>query len=212
MFWRRSWSNSGMVARTWSTRLCCCATSSWEAVPASNRCLISVSTRLAASKFCRAIRSRSCAVEHQEIGVADRCDGRKHDHLLVEAGGDGGLLRGARGGAVLAPEIDLVAGVERGLEHVALRAARRPHALREAGEIDFRQQRRADDLGLRVGLHDASNGCRDVEIGGLRLLDQIGQLARAKAAPPIERGRRRFAIPGAVFGRDVGGEVGPLGA
>jgi hypothetical protein len=37
-----------------------------------------------------------------------------------------------------------------------------------------RQQRRADDLGLRVGLHDASNGCRDVEIGGLRLLDQIG--------------------------------------
>ena len=151
-------------------------------------------------------------LEHQEIGVADRGDGRDHDHLLGEAGGDGGLLRGARGRAVLAPEIDLVAGVERGLEDVALGAARRPHPLREPGEVDFRQQRRADDLGLRVGLHDAANGCRDVEIGGLRLLDQIGQLARAKAAPPIERGRRRFAIPGAVFGRDVGGEVGPLGA
>jgi hypothetical protein len=190
-----------MVARTWLTRLCCCATSSCEAVPASNRCLISVSDP-------QPVLRR----QHEEIGVADRCDGRKHDHFLVEAGGNRGLLGGTGGGAVLAPEIDLVAGVERGLEHVALRTSRRPHALGETGEIDFRQQRRADDLGLRVGLHDASNGCRDVEIGGLRLLDQIGQLARAKAAPPIERGRRRFAVPGAVFGRDVRSEVGPLGA
>jgi len=77
--------------------------------------------------------------EHQEIGIADCGDGRKHDHFLVEPAGDGGLLRGARGGAVLAPEIDLVAGVERGLEHVTLGTSGRPHALCEAGEVDFRQ-------------------------------------------------------------------------
>jgi len=82
----------------------------------------------------------------------------------------------------------------------------------QAGEIDFRQQRRADDLGLSVGLHDTSNRRRDVEIGGLRLLDHVGQLARAKAAPPVEDRRRRLTIPRAVFGRDVGGEIRPLGA
>ena len=38
-----------------------------------------------------------------------------------------------------------------------------------AVEIDSRQQRRAGDARLRVGLHDARDRGRDVEIGGARL-------------------------------------------
>ena len=72
--------------------------------------------------------------EHVEIGGAHARDGREDDHLLVEAADDGGLLRRARGGAVLAPEIDLVAGVERHLEQAAVRSAGIAEALREAGE------------------------------------------------------------------------------
>jgi hypothetical protein len=67
-------------------------------------------------------------------------------------------------------------------------------------------------LGLRVGLHDAPDGSPDVEIGDLRFLDQVGELARAKAAPPIERRRGTDPLPGAVFGRDFEREIGPLGA
>ena len=150
--------------------------------------------------------------EHLEIGGADGHDGGEDDHFLGEAAGDGVLLRRARGGAVLAPEIDLIAGVERGVEDVALGSAGRPYALGETGKIDLRQQRRAGDLGLRVGLHDAPDGGADVEVGGLRLLDQIGELARAEAAPPIERGRRGYPVPGAIFGRDFEGDIRPLGA
>src|SRR5262249_54384543 len=58
--------------------------------------------------------------EHLEIGVADRRDGRQNDDLLVEAAGDRSLLRCARGSAILAPEVDLVARVERGMKKVAL--------------------------------------------------------------------------------------------
>jgi hypothetical protein len=85
--------------------------------------------------------------EHLKIGSADRGNRRENHDVLVEAAGDGGLLGGARGGAVLAPEIDLVAGIERGPQGVALDPARRLRALHEPGEIDRRQQRRAGDLG-----------------------------------------------------------------
>ena len=51
-------------------------------------------------------------LEDLEIGGGDADDrGENHD-LLVEALHDGAFLRGARCGAVLAPEIDFVAGVE----------------------------------------------------------------------------------------------------
>jgi hypothetical protein len=113
--------------------------------------------------------------------------------FLVEAAGDGAFLRRARVSAVLAPEIDLVAGVEGGMEPVALGRPRVLDPLRKADEIDLRQQRRADDLGLRVGLQNAPDGRRDVEIGGLRFLDEVGQFARAKATPPIQRRRCGFA-------------------
>ena len=42
--------------------------------------------------------------------------------------------------------------------------------MRGAGvETDIRQQRRAGDARLRVGLHDAGDGRGDIEIGGARL-------------------------------------------
>ena len=84
--------------------------------------------------------------QHLEIGGADAGDRGEHDDFLGEAGGDGGFLRGARGGAVLAPEIDLVGGIERDPVVLAHRAAGRPRAGRAAGEIERRQQRRAGDL------------------------------------------------------------------
>ena len=79
------------------------------------------------------------------------------------------------------------------MEEVPLRHAGVLKALRKADEIDLRQQRRAGDLGLRVGLQNAPDGRRDVEIGGLRFLDEVGQFARAKVTPPIQRRRCRFA-------------------
>ena len=87
--------------------------------------------------------------------------------------------------------------------------ARVPEALGKTREIDLGQQRRADDLGLRIGLHDAADGCADVEILELRFLDQVREFARAKTPPPIERRRRGYPFPGAVFGRDIGREIRP---
>ncbi len=98
------------------------------------------------------------------------------------------------------------------MKEVPLGQAGALEALRKAHEIDFRQQRRAGDLGLRVGLQDAPNGGGDVEIGDLRLLDQIGEFARTKAAPPIERRRCGLPLPGAVFGREIRREVRSRGS
>src|SRR5262249_7746630 len=145
--------------------------------------------------------------KHLEIGVAYGYDGRQNDDFLVEAAGDGAFLRRARVSAVLSPKIDLIPRIERGMEEVPLGQAGVLKALRKADEIDFRQQRRADDLGLRVRLQDAPDGGGNVEIGDLRLLDQIGEFARTKAAPPIERRRCGLPLPGAVFGRDIGREL-----
>jgi hypothetical protein len=182
-----------MLARTCSTRL------SWNAVGR-----IEIVARDAQPVLRR---------EHLEIRRADAHDGGEDHHLLVEAAGDRILFGCARGRAVLAPEVDLVAGVERGRKEVALGpAARAAETLGEADEVDRRQQRRAGDLGLRVGLHDAPDRSADVEIGDLRLFHQIGELARAEAAPPVESRRRRLPLPGTVFGRDVNGEIRPLGA
>ncbi len=129
--------------------------------------------------------------QHQEIGGRDADDGADRDHVAVEARGDGVLLRGARGRAVLAPEIDLVAGGEGDAIGGAIGPAGGPRARHAGVEIGAGQQRRAGDLALRVGLDDPRDRGRDVEIRGLRFLDQRGELARAKAAPPVERRRRR---------------------
>src|SRR5262249_46458660 len=90
--------------------------------------------------------------EHLEIGVADRRDGRQNDDLLVEAAGDRSLLRCARGSAILAPEVDLVSRVERGMKKVALGRAGVLKALGKTDEVNRWQERCANDLGLGVGL------------------------------------------------------------
>ena len=98
------------------------------------------------------------------------------------------------------------------MEEVLFRSAAVAKTLCKTDKIHLRQQRRAGDLGLRVGLQDAPDGGGDVEIGDLRLLDQIGEFARTKAAPPIERRRRGLPLPGAVFRRDIGRELRPRGS
>ncbi len=72
-------------------------------------------------------------LEHQEIGGGDAHDGGKDDHLLVEAGGDRAFLEGARGRGVLAPEIELIAGVEHGGVKLALGRAAGAGAARTGG-------------------------------------------------------------------------------
>src|SRR4029079_11577480 len=114
-----------------------------------------------------------------------------HDGVAIETRRDRALLRGARGGAVLAPEIDLVTGGDRAPPGGAVRSACRPRARHAGVEIGGGQERRAGDLALRVGLDDFRDRGRDVEVRGLRFLDQLGELARTKGAPPVERRRRR---------------------
>ena len=53
-------------------------------------------------------------LEHQEIGVGHADDGGERHDLAIEPAGDGKLFGRAQRRAVLAPEVDLVAGAERG--------------------------------------------------------------------------------------------------
>ena len=137
--------------------------------------------------------------QHLEIGVGDRRQRGQRDDVAVETVGDRGLFRRLRGVAVLAPEIQLVAGAERGriVDHLAAAIGQAAGAGAGRAGIGFltiaveaRQQRRAGDPRLRIGLPEPRGGRGDVQIDGLRLLHQAGQLPRAKAAPPVERRRR----------------------
>src|SRR5262249_46182630 len=56
-------------------------------------------------------------------------------------------------------------------------------------EIDDWQQCGADNAGIRVGLYDACNCRRYVEIGRASLFNDLGQFSRTECAPPV--GRRR---------------------
>ena len=73
-----------------------------------------------------------------------------------------------------------------------------------------RQQRRAGDARLRIGLLDARDRGRDVEIGEMRALDQRGQFARAEAAPPVRRRQCgvRLARRRPIVRRDVDDRTG----
>ncbi len=137
--------------------------------------------------------------QHLEIGVGDRRQRRQRDDVAIEAVGDRGLFRRLRGVAVLAPEIELVAGAQRGrvIDHLAAAIGQAAGAGAGGagiglltGAAEARQQRRAGDPRLRIGLPEPRGGGGDVEIDGLRLLHQHGQLARTEAAPPVERRRR----------------------
>jgi len=52
--------------------------------------------------------------QYQKIRIGDADDRGQRDHLAIEAAGNRKLFGGALRGAVLAPEVDLVAGAERG--------------------------------------------------------------------------------------------------
>ncbi len=163
--------------------------------------------------------------QHLEIGVGGSHYGGKADNLTVVAGGNRGLFGRADQGTVLAPKVDLVAGVECGRQVVgddgdASTRPRNADNVRATGglgllillgvavEIDNRQQCGASDAGIRIRLHDASDRCGNIEIALARRFDDFGQFARAEGAPPVERRHscfrcRRIAWASAISGRDI---------
>ena len=152
--------------------------------------------------------------ENLEIRVDDARDGGEDDDLAVETARDRGELGGAQRRAVLAPQVDLVARVEDRAEVVDARRHAGAGARCGSVEGEHRQERRARDAGRRIGLLDSSNRRRDIEIVEMRAFDQIGQFARAEAAPPVGRRQRRaLAVAGAIGRRHVdrAGGVGHLG-
>ena len=137
--------------------------------------------------------------EHLEIGIGDAGQRGQRNHIAIEAVGDGGFLGGLRGVAVLAPEIEFIAGAERcrivddlasAIGQAAGARARGPGIGLLTVAVQARQQRRAGDTRLRVGLDEARGGGRDVQIDRLGFLHQSGQFPRTESAPPIQRRRR----------------------
>jgi hypothetical protein len=160
--------------------------------------------------------------QHLEVGIGHRRDGGERHHLAVEAARHRDLLGGEQRLAVLAPEIDLVARVERDVvERAPPVAAAGAGAGRERGlgargaaaAGDEGKERRAGDARLGVGLQDARHRRADVEVGELRLFHERGQLGRAELAPPVQlrkgrvRGRARCLAVGIG---NVEGEIGPV--
>src|SRR5262245_46970267 len=76
---------------------------------------------------------------------------------------------------------------------------------RVAIEVDDWQQRGTGNAGIRVSLHDASDGSRDIEIGSASLFNNLGQLARAESAPPVERRHSRLRRSRIARSQAVGG-------
>ena len=162
-------------------------------------------------------------VQHLKIGVQHRGDGGDFDHVAIEAAGVGEQPRGLRGVLVLAPEIDLVTGVQAELEQIGsgrgdgsagggvrrdgraggrARGERRPGRLGALSRIVHRQrgpQRRAGDAGLRVGLGDAGDGGGDVVIVFQRLIHDAGQLLGAEPRGEIAGGADRRRRGGLGF-------------
>ena len=79
------------------------------------------------------------------------------------------------------PPIGQSAGARAGCAGIGLRT----------GAVKARQQRRSCDTRLRVGLDEARDGRRDVQIDVLGLLHQTGQFGRTEAAPPVQRREAR---------------------
>jgi hypothetical protein len=63
--------------------------------------------------------------EHLKICIGCAHHGGERNHFAVEAAGDRRFFRGAQRRAVLAPEVNLVAGVERAGQQISLGAAER---------------------------------------------------------------------------------------
>jgi hypothetical protein len=147
--------------------------------------------------------------QHLEISVRCGDHGRERDHFAVKSGRDRGLLGRPHRGAVLAPEVDLVAGAKRRLIRFADafpagrsgsgRVERALAFCRVEAEADRGQKGGAGDAGLRVGLNNARHRGGDIEVGLARLLDDVGELAGAKRAPPIKR--RQCGMRGTLAAR-----------
>ncbi len=168
-------------------------------------------------------------LQHLEIGVGHRGYGGQGDDLA----GVAARLRRFHGGLqrrlVLAPEVDDVARAQRGQivagerRHPATAAPDTAGAGAEllrglAGgvapiEIDQRQQCRAGDPHLRIGLQDLGDRNRDVEVCRLGFFDQRRKLAGPEAAPPIERGHGGLGRAFGVFIAlgHIDGDVGLVG-
>ena len=162
-------------------------------------------------------------VQHLEIGVQHRGDGGDFDHVAIEAAGVGEQPRGLRGVLVLAPEIDLVAGVQpelveiisgrgdgsagRGRRRDGRAGGRARDELRPGNLVALRgivhrqrgPQRRAGNPGLRVGLGDAGHGGGDVVVVFQRLIHDAGQLPGAESRGEITGGAERRRRSGLGF-------------
>ena len=101
-------------ARWLASTLSCCATSRSVAGAGTQPLLDRVEDARGAGDV--ALRDAQAVLrgQHLEIGVGDAGQRGQRHHVAIEAAGDRGLFRGQRGVAVLAPEIDFVAGAERG--------------------------------------------------------------------------------------------------
>ena len=113
------------------------------------------------------------------------------DRLLVVAAGHGGGPGGIARRSILAPEVQLVARAEHGIEDVVdpERSARNAGARALAGggcaQIDRGQERRAGDAQLRIRLLYAGDRRGQIIVALLRLSDQLVEPRRAEPMPPV---------------------------
>ena len=122
--------------------------------------------------------SRGHAAHHGE------CDG-----LLVVSAGDRGGAGGGAQRAVLAPEVQFVAGGQLGIEYVVnlrpLAGDLGPLPGGVRAEVQRREERRAGDPDLCVGLLHTGDGAGQIVIVALRLRDEVVQASRSEALPPV---------------------------
>ena len=156
-------------------------------MPALKRSLMASRMRAALAILCCGGANPVLRGQHLEIGIGDAGQRRQRHHVAIEAVGDGGLLRGLRRVAVLSPEIELIAGAERGriVDDLSPAIGQAAGARAGGAGIGFRtgtgearQQRRARHARLRVGLDESRDRRGDVQIDGLGFLHQRGQLRR----------------------------------
>ena len=166
-------------------------------------------------------------LQRLKIGGGNARDHGQCDGLPVVAAGDGGGARRIARRAVLAPEIELIARGEHGIEDVvqvrSILADIRPLARRRRAQIDRRQERRTRDARLRVRLLDASDRAGQIVVAALapprsthRAAPEpkpchqsaAGQTAAALAAPPPGKGAARGASCHSCGRADVGPLVG----
>ena len=157
--------------------------------------------------------------ERVEPGAGDAGHHGQRHGLLVEPAEHGARHRRLARGQRLAPEVQRIGSVQAGavVVHINVVAACAHgaavigvtllHPTRAAGCAERRQQRRAGNAHLRVGLLHPGDGGEQVEVLAPGLGDQGVEVGRAKAAPPVSRGPRRGRgrRAGAVGGRDVQG-------